>query len=158
MRRTRLARIFSTALITAGLMIAGDVAVTLAWQEPLSSLVGWWKQRQVADQLEQVEREFTAATPEIGPRLGRAEATRLAGRFAGTLETGKAIGRLEIDAADIDYTMVEGTDTATLRKGPGHFPETVLPGQRGTVAVAGHRTTYLAPSKRWTSSRKVAGG
>ncbi len=41
--------------------------------------------------------------------------------------------------------MVEGTDTATLRKGPGHYPETRLPGQGGTVGVAGHRTTYLAP-------------
>ena len=41
--------------------------------------------------------------------------------------------------------MVEGTDTASLRKGPGHYPDTPLPGERGTVAVAGHRTTYLAP-------------
>jgi len=147
MRRTRPARIFSTALITTGLMIAGDVAVTLAWQEPLSSIAGWWKQRQATNQLEQLEREFTAAAPEVGPRLGRGEATRLAGRFAGNLETGKAIGRLEIDAVDIDYTMVEGTDTSSLRNGPGHFPDTVLPGERGTMAVAGHRTTYLAPFK-----------
>lgn len=41
--------------------------------------------------------------------------------------------------------MVQGTDTATLRKGPGHYPETALPGQRGSVGIAGHRTTYLAP-------------
>jgi sortase A len=40
---------------------------------------------------------------------------------------------------------VEGIDTPTLRKGPAHYPETPLPGQGGTVAVAGHRTTYLAP-------------
>lgn len=41
--------------------------------------------------------------------------------------------------------MVEGTDTATLRNGPAHYPDTPLPGQGGTVALAGHRTTYLAP-------------
>jgi sortase A len=41
--------------------------------------------------------------------------------------------------------VVEGTDADNLRKGPGHYPETPLPGQRGTVAVAGHRTTYGAP-------------
>jgi sortase A len=41
--------------------------------------------------------------------------------------------------------VVEGTDTANLRKGPGHYPETPLPGQPGTTAIAGHRTTYGAP-------------
>ena len=46
---------------------------------------------------------------------------------------------------DRRYTMVHGTDTATLRKGPAHFPETPLPGEGGTVAIAGHRTTYGAP-------------
>lgn len=43
------------------------------------------------------------------------------------------------------YVVVEGTDRATLRKGPGHYPDTPVPGQGGTVAIAGHRTTYLAP-------------
>ena len=38
-----------------------------------------------------------------------------------------------------------GTDAAQLREGPGHYPGTPLPGRHGTVAVAGHRTTYLAP-------------
>ena len=41
--------------------------------------------------------------------------------------------------------FVEGTGTATCARGPGHYPATPLPGQRGTVAIAGHRTTYGAP-------------
>jgi sortase A len=41
--------------------------------------------------------------------------------------------------------MVQGVGTSALRKGPGHYSDTPLPGQPGTVAVAGHRTTYLAP-------------
>ena len=41
--------------------------------------------------------------------------------------------------------MVQGTDTSSLQKGPGHYRNTSLPGQPGTVAIAGHRTTYLAP-------------
>ena len=44
--------------------------------------------------------------------------------------------------------MVEGTGTGDLRRGPGHYPDTPLPGARGTVAVAGHRTTYGAPFRR----------
>jgi len=41
--------------------------------------------------------------------------------------------------------FVEGTAAPDLRRGPGHYPATPLPGQRGTVAIAGHRTTYGAP-------------
>jgi sortase A len=41
--------------------------------------------------------------------------------------------------------FVQGTGAADLRRGPGHYPATPLPGMRGTVAIAGHRTTYGAP-------------
>jgi sortase A len=40
-----------------------------------------------------------------------------------------------------------GTDD--LKKGPGHYPGTSLPGQLGNVVVSGHRTTYLAPFNRF---------
>jgi sortase A len=40
---------------------------------------------------------------------------------------------------------VQGTDTASLEEGPGHYPATAFPGLGQTVAIAGHRTTYLAP-------------
>ena len=46
------------------------------------------------------------------------------------------------------YVVVEGVGTDDLRKGPGHYPGTALPGQRGNVVVSGHRTTYLAPFSR----------
>ena len=45
----------------------------------------------------------------------------------------------------LDVVVVQGTDVASLQKGPGHYPETPFPGQDGTVGIAGHRTTYLAP-------------
>jgi sortase A len=41
--------------------------------------------------------------------------------------------------------VVEGTNTPDLRKGPGHYTGTPLPGQAGNVAIAGHRTTYGHP-------------
>jgi sortase A len=41
--------------------------------------------------------------------------------------------------------FVQGTDEGSLQKGPGHYPQTPLPGQPGTTAIAGHRTTFLAP-------------
>jgi sortase A len=50
--------------------------------------------------------------------------------------------------------MVEGTDHDSLTKGPGHYPDTPLPGQRGTVGIAGHRTTYLAPFRKVDKLKK----
>jgi sortase A len=41
--------------------------------------------------------------------------------------------------------VVEGTGGGELRKGPGHYPGTALPGRRGTVAIAGHRVTHGRP-------------
>ena len=43
------------------------------------------------------------------------------------------------------YTIVQGDDDLSLQKGPGHYPDTAFPGLGRTVAIAGHRTTYLAP-------------
>jgi sortase A len=44
--------------------------------------------------------------------------------------------------------VVAGVSVTELRKGPGHFPETALPGQLGNAAIAGHRTTFGAPFAR----------
>ncbi len=41
--------------------------------------------------------------------------------------------------------MVEGVNVDDLRKGPGHYPSTQMPGHEGNSAIAGHRTTYGAP-------------
>ena len=64
------------------------------------------------------------------------------------MDPGDALGRIRLPAIAASFVMVQGTDGASLRKGPGHYPETALPGEPGTVAVAGHRTTYQAPFRR----------
>ena len=69
-------------------------------------------------------------------------------RFSNQIENGDAIGRVEIDSVDIDFVLLNGTDTATLQKGPGRYPETPLPGLGGTTGIAGHRTTYAAPFRK----------
>src|SRR5262249_2321784 len=43
---------------------------------------------------------------------------------------------------------IEGVSVADLRKGPGHYPGTAMPGEIGNFVVSGHRTTYLAPFNR----------
>lgn len=63
-------------------------------------------------------------------------------------ELGDPIGRLQLPTIDSDHIVVQGVDLSLLRDGPGHFPQTVMPGQPGNAAIAGHRTTYGAPFNR----------
>lgn len=63
-------------------------------------------------------------------------------------EPGDPIARIDIPAIGSDFVMVQGVDLRWLQKGPGHFPQTPLPGQPGNAAVAGHRTTWAAPFNR----------
>jgi sortase A len=59
---------------------------------------------------------------------------------------GKAVAILKIPRIDVNYVVVEGTDTESLKKGPGHYPWTSYPWEDdGAVGIAGHRTTYGAP-------------
>jgi sortase A len=66
------------------------------------------------------------------------------------VRTGDAIGTIQLPNIG-SYTVVQGTDDATLEKGPGHYPQTAFPGIGQTVAIAGHRTTYLAPFRHLDS-------
>lgn len=58
---------------------------------------------------------------------------------------GDPFASIRIPAIGVDKTVVEGTTREALRTGPGHYLGTARPGQRGNVAIAGHRTTYGAP-------------
>jgi sortase A len=144
----RLIRIVSIMLITAGLVVLADAGLTLVWQEPFSAAYGALKQGQAEDQLNELESQYP--TPAdlaaiAGVNGTAAKARILADRFKPHLQQGHAIGRIKIDRIGLNIVVVQGTDTASLQKGPGHYTATPIPGQPGTVAIAGHRTTYLAP-------------
>ncbi len=62
-----------------------------------------------------------------------------------SLENGDALARIEIPRIGVDDIVVAGVETGDLKRGPGHFPDTPLPGQLGNSAIAGHRTTYGQP-------------
>jgi sortase A len=66
---------------------------------------------------------------------------------------GRPLGELRIPRLDTHYVVVEGTNTDNLRRGPGHYRGTALPGQPGTVGIAGHRTTYGAPFRHLDALR-----
>jgi len=58
---------------------------------------------------------------------------------------GDAVARIRILKIGVDAIVVNGVSRDDLRRGPGHYPNTPLPGQEGNSAIAGHRTTYGAP-------------
>lgn len=150
-------RVLSTALITAGLVVAIDVALTLIWKEPLSTVYGSIQQDEAEADLGALSEDFlsdqeiarlAAALSGADDATARRLATRLAALYGRQIEPGDAIGRIELSEIGVDAVLLEGTGTATLKRGPGHYPKTALPGAGRTIGVAGHRTTYLAPFRR----------
>ena len=69
-------------------------------------------------------------------------------------KVGDAVAVIEIPDIGVERTVVEGVSVADLKKGPGHYPGTPLPGQVGNAAIAGHRTTYGAPFFRLNELEK----
>ncbi len=61
---------------------------------------------------------------------------------------GEVVGRIRAERIDLDQFIVEGVDPTQLQAGPGHYPGTPMPGMMGNASVAGHRTTWGAPSNR----------
>jgi LPXTG-site transpeptidase (sortase) family protein len=70
------------------------------------------------------------------------------------LGSGIAVLRIPRFGKGYHMVIVEGTGYEDLKKGPGHYPGTALPGQLGNFAVAGHRTTYLAPFNKIDTLRR----
>src|SRR5689334_25171090 len=119
---SRLIRILSIALITAGFVMVADVVVTLVYEEPLSSLYASVQQDRAESQLREAEARYpTAADRRAAARLrGQRKMATLARRFASTLSAGDAIGRIRAPAMDgLDMVFVEGPDTVRLGKGTG---------------------------------------
>ena len=150
----RALRALSTVLIVSGAMLILDAALTLVWQEPISAVYAKLQQRQLAGKLNDLEN-LTDLQLRALQRL-RTEHRRvafLARVLRREARDGDPVGRIKIPRTGTNFVVVEGTQPSDLRKGPGHYGDTSLPGLPGTVAIAGHRTTYLAPFRRLNQMR-----
>jgi sortase A len=125
-------RFMASVMMVSGVLLVTDAVATLVWQEPVSAFLAAREQDALEEALFDPPQRVLRREP---------------------LE-GDAIARLVIPAIGVTEYVVEGTDTADLRKGPGHYPETPLPGERGTAAIAGHRTTYGAPFRNLDDLRR----
>ena len=147
----RFLRPVSAVLVVIGALLLADAVTTLVWQEPVSALYSRLQQGQLDDKLAKLEgTEPTAVDRKVLSRLGTldrrlAYAARALNRRT---DDGQPLGRIRIPSIGVSSVVVAGTGTSDLRRGPGHYPGTPLPGARGTVAIAGHRTTYGAPFRK----------
>lgn len=144
----RLVRDISSVLIISGVLLVADAVATLVWQEPVTAVIALVQRSHIDKHylsfqtapLTPVEKHAVVTLPNPEQRIAY-----LARREQHQISTGDAIGHITIPKIGASYDVVEGTDEATLEKGPGHYPATAFPGLGQTVAIAGHRTTYLAP-------------
>jgi sortase A len=130
----------------SGVLLLLDAGLTLAWQEPVSAFMASRDQAALNDELNGLDRQVAVDKQAVGSeRDVKRRLAKLARLQARRDHDGDPVGRLKMPAIGRSYVVVEGTDLGDLRKGPGHYPKTPLPGEGGTVGIAGHRTTYGAP-------------
>jgi sortase A len=143
----RLLRDISSVLIISGVLLLIDAGVTLLWQEPVTAVIGAIERSGINKQFlsyktAPLSRQDKSA---LGSLSMQKKISYLARREQRQVARGDAVGQISISRIGASYDVVQGTDTSSLEKGPGHYPQTALPGLGETVAIAGHRTTYLAP-------------
>jgi sortase A len=141
----RVGRTLGTLMVVAGVALLAWSFVVWRWEDPFTGAFTWWEQRQLADAYaarlrEPDARRLASFDPE--------DVAREARRYRRGLERGDVIGRLRVPRIGLETYVVNGTDSDTLKKGPGRYLYSFMPGERRLVYVAGHRTTYGAPFAR----------
>lgn len=115
--------------VGAGIMLLG--AVVLGGYVYLYGLSGLSEQRSQSELYKTFAEQLGEATAPTGaPAIGE----------------GAPVAILGIPALGIsDMVVVEGTTANDLTHGPGHLPDTVLPGQYGVSVIYGRNATFGAP-------------
>ena len=152
MRRT--VRAVSSVLVVSGLLLLADATITVIWQEPISALRAKSSQGALTDQLA-ADRALHRLRLQVlrRPMNERRRMAFLAEAMRRAAKPGDPIGRIRVSRMKISFVVVQDTGSASLREGPAHYRDTVWPGLRGTVGIAGHRTTYLAPFRKLNTVR-----
>jgi sortase A len=92
-----------------------------------------------------VDQHLAGSAPTKRPTPGAAAGAPEVAPTIAPPAIGGPVGIISIPRIGLSMMVVEGTDEIRIQAGPGHYPGTPLPGQAGNAAIAGHRTTYLAP-------------
>ena len=145
-----MARVAGTLLIVVGVGLLVWAGAVWKWGDPFTALYTTFEQRKLDSELATLMRD----PPERPPRATESpveSATRVrteAQAFRQDSSPGGAIGRIRVPRLGLNMIVVEGTDSDSLKKGPGRDARTFMPGEGRLVYIAGHRTTYSAPLAR----------
>jgi sortase A len=134
--------------VFVGLVLLADAVVTVLWEDPFTTIFTQQDQKALAKKLAAAESQPLPKNTLELVRSRSSPADRmalLAAHERATARPGDPLGRVYIPKTGKNFVFVSGTGVETLKKGPGHYWSTALPGEPGTVAIAGHRTTYGAP-------------
>ena len=163
-------RRLGVVLAALGVLVAAYAAVVVLWRDPATDLYARWKQHELNQELDEAfaEQEPIIASSSLdddsdGRKLTEAErvkveklaVARAANQLHAKLKLGKALGRLTVPRLGLKTVFVQGTRWGPdLSQGPGHYPQSSLPGVGRTMAIAGHRTTFGAPFRHIDSLRR----
>lgn len=127
-------------LMIGGIAVIMYVPATWAW--------GWWDRRDLRANFEQQSAVAVVLNQNILSDIQGAAKTeklrRLAEEYMAPLAEKDPVAQLEIPKLGLNSIIVEGTEEASLRMGPGHILDTPLPGMKGNFGVAGDRVLYGA--------------
>jgi sortase A len=139
-------RLLGTLLVVAGSLTLVWAVLVWQWMDPFTALYTKWKQHQLAAQYDKRAAAFRPPSG-VGSTLAAEQraVAREAFAYRHEVTRGEAIGRIKIPRLGLDMVLVNGTDHETLKKGPGRYLGSYMPGEHELVYIAGHRTTYLAP-------------
>lgn len=125
-RISRLLDVLGRTMIAAGLLLLSFVAYQL-WG---TGIAEGRSQNVMATQFVQPRPAQLVQPQPVQPQLGG------------------LVGRITIPSIGVSKYVVAGVRIKDLERGPGLFPGSPMPGQKGNVAIAGHRTTFGAPFSR----------
>jgi len=157
----RALRLLANLLIAFGLLALAEVTVTAVWQDPITAIYTTLRQESLRGDLAKLAARGPSA--QTAALLAVTNSTKerialLASELEGRLPAGAAAGEIAIPAIGIRFALVNGTGEAELASGPGiystsEYPGSRFPGAGSLTAIAGHRTTFLAPFRHIDSLR-----
>lgn len=155
-------RRLGTLVIVLGLGLLAWTAVVYIWKDPFTTAYTAYEQRRLERKLDERLEGWTTVAPRPTRTTGgtttkprpKADVRKEAGAYRRSSGEGEAIARLEIPRLDLEIVVVNGTDSGTLRRGPGRHLDSSMPGEGRLVYIAGHRTTFGAPFSDIDSLRR----
>src|SRR6185312_8968767 len=135
-------------LLVLGAVLVATALMTIFWQDPVTAVFTQHEQKVLSAQLAAAEKAPVQQSTLTLVQRAESDPERialLARDLAGRSESGDPLGRIGIPRMDINFVFVSGVGTSSLKKGPGHYDGSPLPGQP---------TTYSAPFRRMNRLRR----